>query len=153
MARGEKIFNTKPIVITGVGGLNDKLGVPAIQGSCTLCHDTPNVGNHSLGMPLNLGLADAARRTLDLPLYTLRNKTTGELKQTTDPGRALISGQWQDVGKFKGPILRGLAARAPYFHDGSAATLSDVIDFYDARFSIGLTAQEKADLIAFLRSL
>ena len=48
---------------------------------------------------------------------------------------------------------RGLAARAPYFHNGSAATLAEVVDFYDTRFAMHLTAQEKADLVAFLRSL
>jgi cytochrome c peroxidase len=104
-------------------------------------------------VPLNIGVSDASRRTADLPLYTLRNKVTGETTQTTDPGRALISGAWGDIGKFKGPILRGVAARPPYFHNGSAATLEDVIDFYDTRFSIGFTAQEKADLVAFLRTL
>lgn len=153
VARGQKIFNTKPITITGVGGLNDNLNLPVIQGTCTLCHDTPNVGNHSVGAPLNIGLSDASRRTPDMPLYTLRNKTTGAITETMDPGRALISGKWNDIGKTKGPILRGLAARAPYFHNGSAATLSDVLDFYDGRFGIGFTAQERSDLIAFLQSL
>lgn len=153
VARGQQLFNTKPIAISNVAGLNDKLNLPVIQASCTLCHDTPNVGNHSVGVPLNIGLDEASHRTPDMPLYTLRNKITGELKQTTDPGRALISGRWDDIGKMKGPILRGLAARAPYFHNGSAATLSDVLDFYDTRFNIGYTAQEKSDLIAFLQSL
>jgi hypothetical protein len=153
IARGEKLFNTKLITITGVAGLNDNLNVEAIQGTCTLCHDTPNVGNHSVGVPLNIGLTDASRRTPDMPLYTLRNKSTGELIQTTDPGRAMISGQWRDIGKTKGPILRALAARAPYFHNGSAATLSDVLDFYDTRFKIGFTTREKLDLVAFLQSL
>jgi cytochrome c peroxidase len=54
---------------------------------------------------------------------------------------------------MKGPILRGLPARAPYFHNGSAANLSDVVNFYEKRFDVGFTAQEKADLIAFLNSL
>ena len=71
----------------------------------------------------------------------------------TDPGRALISGKCADIGKTKGPILRGLAARAPYFHNGSAATLLDVVDFYDARFHIGFTDQEKQDLVNFLNAL
>lgn len=153
VARGQQLFNSKPIAITGVGGLNDNLHLPVIQGTCTLCHDTPNVGNHSVSAPLNIGLSDASRRTPDMPLYTLRNKTTGQLTQTTDPGRSLVSGKWSDIGKLKGPVLRGLAARPPYFHNGSAATLGDVVDFYDTRFSIGFTAQEKADLIAFLRVL
>ena len=54
--------------------------------------------------------------------------------KTTDPGRALITGKWKHMSLFKGPILRGLAARAPYFHNGSAATLDEVVDFYDTRF-------------------
>jgi len=49
--------------------------------------------------------------------------------------------------------LRGLAARAPYFHNGSAATLRDVIDFYEQRFQLSFTEQQKSDLEAFLRSL
>lgn len=153
VARGEAVFNRKPIDVAGVRGLNDALGVPVIRGTCTTCHNTPEVGNHSVALPLDLGLTDATRRTSDLPLYTLRNKATGETLQTTDPGRALITGKWKDVSRFKGPILRGLAARAPYFHNGFAATLPEVVDFYDSRFAIGFTTQEKSDLAAFLRSL
>ncbi len=152
IARGQQIFNTKRIDIVGVSGLNDELHVASIPGTCTTCHDTPNVGNHSVKAPLNIGVADASRRA-GLPLYTLMNLATGETTQTTDPGRAMISGKWKDIGRFKGPILRGLAARAPYFHNGFAATLEDVVNFYDTRFGIGLTAQDKADLVAFLRAL
>jgi cytochrome c peroxidase len=104
-------------------------------------------------MALNIGITDPSRRTSDLPLYTLRNVATGVVVQTTDPGRAMVTGKWRDVGKFKGPILRGLAARPPYFHDGSAATLMDVLAFYDKRFHIRLTDREKADVIAFLAAL
>jgi cytochrome c peroxidase len=159
IARGEELFNMKTITITGVGGLNNQTfsnGVTlpsSFSGTCTTCHDTPNVGDHSVKAPLNLGLTDASRRTPDMPLYTLRRLSTGETVQTTDPGRAMLTGKWADVGKFKGPILRGLASRAPYFHNGLAASLEEVVDFYDTRFGIGLTAGEKADLVAFLRSL
>jgi cytochrome c peroxidase len=159
IARGQEIFNTKPFAIGGVAGLNGEtfssgVTVPSsFTGTCTICHDSPNVGNHSVRAPLNIGLTDASRRTSDMPLYTLRNKTTSVTVQTTDPGRAMITGKWADIGKFKGPILRALAARAPYFHNGFAATLDEVVDFYDQRFGIGLTAREKADLAAFLGSL
>jgi hypothetical protein len=153
IARGAELFGAMRINITGVGGLNDDLGQPVIVGSCTSCHDAPNVGNHSLALPIDIGVTDASRRTPDMPLYTLRNLSTGQTRQTTDPGRALLTGRWKDIGKFKGPILRGLAARAPYFHDGSAETLDDVVDFYDTRFNIGLTDQEKDDLVAFLNAL
>src|ERR1043166_58659 len=105
----------------------------------------PHAGTHAVVAPLDIGLTDASRRTPDMPLYTLRNKTTGEIKQTTDPGRALISGKCSHMGRFRGPILRGLAARAPYFHNGLAADLAAVVDFYDSRFAMGLSAQDKTD--------
>ena len=153
IARGEALFDSMKIEISGVAGLNDATGQPVIEGSCSTCHNAPNIGNHSVGAPLNIGIADASRRTPDLPLYTLTNNSTGQTVQTTDPGLAMLTGKWADIGKFKGPMLRGLAARAPYFHNGSAATLMDVVDFYDTRFHIGMTPQQKDDLVAFLSAL
>ncbi|WP_426688688.1 hypothetical protein [Rhodanobacter ginsengiterrae] len=153
IARGEQLFNTLPIAISGVGGLNDVTGLPVIHGSCSSCHNAPNIGNHSVALPINIGIADGSRRTPDMPLYTLTNNATGKSVQTSDPGLALRTGKWADIGKFKGPILRGLAARAPYFHNGSAATLGDVVDFYDTRFNIHITPQQKRDLVAFLSAL
>jgi hypothetical protein len=156
VARGQALFNSKPIAITGVSGINDEaaFGKPAkLIGTCGSCHNTPNGGNHSVVAPLNIGLTDASRRTKDMPLYTLRNKTTGETVQVTDPGRAMIDGKWSHIGRFKGPMLRDLAPRAPYFHNGFAADLDAVVAFYDTRFNIGFTKQEKSDLVAFLRSL
>jgi len=156
IARGETLFNTRAFIVDNVRGLNGGAGDPIatpFSGTCTVCHDTPNAGNHSISMPLNIGLTDETRRTPDLPLYSLRNNSTNELIRTTDPGRAMVTGKWADIGKFKGPILRGLAARAPYFHNGSAATLDEAVDFYDTRFHIGLTPREKADLVAFLKAL
>jgi len=88
-----------------------------------------------------------------MPLYTLRNKTTGEIVKVTDPGRAMIDGKWNHIGRSKGPMLRDLAPRPPYFHNGFAADLDAVVDFYDSRFHIGFSKQDKADLVAFLRSL
>jgi cytochrome c peroxidase len=151
--RGQQIFNTKLVRISGVAGINDALGIATLNGTCTTCHNTPNVGNHSTTLPINIGIGDASRRTADMPLYTLKNKTTGAVFRTTDPGRAMITGKWADIQKFKGPILRGLQMRPPFFHDGSAATLQDVITFYNTRFGMGLTAQEQADLLAFLQAL
>ena len=153
IARGEALFNEKPIAITGVKGLNDALHAPTIMGTCTTCHDAPNAGNHSVPLPLDIGIADASRRIAGMPLYTLRNKTTGEQVQTTDPGRALVTGLWADVGKFKGPTLRALAPRAPYFHNGFAKDLDEVVQFYDTRFNVGLTKQEMDDIVAFLKAL
>jgi hypothetical protein len=153
--RGQTLFNSKTIQITGVAGLNDDLNVAVIPGTCGTCHDSPNIGNHSVSAPLNIGVGDPGS-ALDLrylPVITLQNNATHEIKVTSDPGRALITGLWKDIGRLKGPILRGLASRAPYFHNGSAESLADVLEFYDRRFHIGFTQQEKDDLIAFLNSL
>jgi cytochrome c peroxidase len=175
IAAGEKLFNTFPLTITGVRGLNDNpaLGNPtSIQGTCTTCHDTPNVGNHSLPLPLDIGTSHAAGFEDDagisgglaslavpnLPVFKITgctNPASGKkvVFYTSDPGKALLSGKCIDVNRIKGPILRGLAARAPYFHNGAAATLDKLVDFYNDRFKMGLTQQEKADLVAFLNAL
>jgi hypothetical protein len=177
VARGERLFNTLQIPITGVAGINDDVaagglvagGIPSLQGTCGTCHDTPNVGNHSFPTPLNIGTGDPSPTHpsvslggLDLrylPEITVCKKdaTTGlptnNCKTTTDLGQALIDGRFDHVGKIKGPILRGLAGRAPFFHNGSAATLLDAVNFYDTRFTLRLSEQDKDDLVAFLKTL
>ena len=174
IARGEAIFNSKQINITGVAGINDDVstgglvagGIPSLTGTCGTCHDTPNVGNHSFPTPLNIGTGDpgpanASENMGGLEIAYLPTITVCELdpatglatntcKTTTDLGQALIDGNFDHVGKIKGPILRGLSARAPYFHNGSARTLLDVVHFYEKRFSLVLTPQEESDLVAFL---
>jgi cytochrome c peroxidase len=88
-----------------------------------------------------------------MPLYTLRHKVTGVRYQTTDPGRALRTGLWGDLDKFKAPSLRGLSARAPYFHNGIAPTLKDVVIHYETERGFKFTRQEREDLVAFLEAL
>jgi cytochrome c peroxidase len=81
-----------------------------------------------------------------------------------DVGRARVTESADDVGKFKVPSLRNVALTAPYMHDGSLATLEDVVEHYSKGGSMNenadpnirpldLTAREKADLVAFLRAL
>ena len=71
---------------------------------------------------------------------------------TSDPGRAMVTGKWVDIGKFKPPILRGLATRSPYFHGSAADSTVGIVDFYNARFNIGLSDEEKQDLVRFLEA-
>ena len=163
VARGEELFNNTPVNITDVAGLNDTLNAKSIPGFCGTCHDTPDVGNHSNRLPINIGIANGGSNNnnpgldiADLPVFTLQcvsGPLTGKTFVVTDPGRALISGKCADIGKVKGPILRGLAGRAPYFHNGSAATLLDAVNFYNLRFNIGLTNAQMKDLAAFLETL
>ena len=72
---------------------------------------------------------------------------------TSDPGRALITGKWADIGRFKVPALRGLVNRPPYFHNGLASNLDEVLEFYQRRFDIDLSREEQRDLIAFRSAL
>jgi cytochrome c peroxidase len=177
VARGQAIFNSRSINITGVAGINDDAsegglvatGISSLTGTCGTCHDSPNVGNHSFPTPLDIGTGDPAVGNagvnlggLDiryLPSITvckldpLTGMQTINCKTTTDLGQALIDGKFDHVGKIKGPILRGLSARAPYFHNGSARTLLEAVRFYETRFGLSLSAQDESDLVAFLGSL
>ncbi len=153
IARGEGIFNNKPFNISNVSGFGDELRRPLQRGSCASCHSTPNVGTNSVPHLFNTGTSAVNVRTPDLPLYTLKNIATGEVVEISDPGAALQTGKWKDIGRVKVPSLRAMAARSPYFHNGSAKELGDVVRFYDKRFAIGFTTQEIADLTAFLSAL
>ncbi len=157
--RGEEIFNTKTFTIAGVAGLNDVLGQASITGTCGTCHDTPDLGGRSVDGPLDIGTSDPSRvaPALPLPAFTIHCDTgplAGQTSFTFDPGRALITGKCEDIGKVKVPVLRGLAARAPYFHNGSAADIPAVVSFYQRRFfTFSLNAQQQTDLTNFLNSL
>ncbi len=176
IAAGEVLFNTRAAIITGVRGLNDNaaLGSPAsITGTCTTCHDSPNVGNHSVALPLDIATSRlpgyesnnaivAGLQELsppDLPVFEIRgcpdpaNPGSTITYYSSDPGKGLVSGKCADVNRGKGPILRGLAARAPYFHNGAAANLEELVNFYNQRFQMNFTEKEKRQLIAFLNSL
>lgn len=176
IAAGEQIFNTFPLKITAVRGLNDSpdLGYPKeIDGTCTTCHDAPNVGNHSLPLPLDIAVSHSAMQESDpnilaalahlsqpaAPVFLItncrdpRNPNQTLAFYTSDPGKGLITGKCADVNRVKGPVLRGLSARAPYFHNGSAANLDELVNFYDKRFQMNLSDAQKRQLIAFLNAL
>jgi hypothetical protein len=153
---GENIFYTKPINITGVAGLNDANGNKVIHGTCTTCHSNPDVGNHSRARFFNIGVAlpnpgnVSVFNVSDFPQYTFRRTSDGSQVTVTDPGLALRTGKFADIGKFKVPQLRGLANRAPYFHNGAAKTLDDVVNYYNRRFNIGFTSEEIRKVVLFL---
>ena len=135
VARGEVLFNTFPIMISAVDGFNDVRGQTIITGTCSSCHNTPNVGGDSSPDMMNIGTSSP---TPNLPSYTILCND-GTQVVTTDPGRAMVTGKCADISKFKVPGMRGLAARAPYFHSGTAATLLDVVNFYVQRFNLLMT--------------
>jgi cytochrome c peroxidase len=138
IGRGQKLFNA-----TNAGG-----------GSCRGCHNAANNGSNVNGTLFDVGASDADKRAPGMPLYTLVRTSTGEIKQTTDPGRAAAgTGTWASLNQFKVPSLRGLAARAPYFHNGSSKTLLDVVRHYEEKLGFVFTPQEEHDLVAFMKAL
>ena len=143
--RGQQIFNTKTFNVPELGA----------NTTCSSCHNAPNAGSNT-AIPRRFfdnGVATEEFRTSDLPLYTFVSLDGRKTVKVSDPGRAMVTGKWEDIGKFKVPVLRGIAARYPYFHNGSARTVGDVVNFYDDRFDIGLSLEEKLDLTAFLEQL
>jgi cytochrome c peroxidase len=167
IANGQKIFLERTFSIGNVAGFNDFPGVgnPATA-TCSACHNEPHSGADFIPFPQrDIGIGGQAisfggpAPARDLPVFKLTCKAgaqhpfLGSEVTTNDPGMALITGKCADIGKKTVPQLRGLAGHEPYFSDGSARTLLDVVNFYNTRFNIGLTAQEKQDLANFMSAL
>jgi cytochrome c peroxidase len=157
IARGQTIFNTFPFNFQ-IGGFVGK--------NCATCHTQNAAGAANIpGSQVNTGVGGQSVQSngpapdSSLPIFKLTCApgavvgSDGPVVTTNDPGLALITGRCVDIGTFTVPTIRGLAARAPYFHNGSARRVLDVVNFYDQRFSIGFTDSQKRDLVNFLRAL
>ena len=132
-------------------------GSDLFSARCPSCHTAGTTRWMDIG---TANRATAAAGAADLPLFRITcdpgavpHPSLGRVFYTQDPGRALISGKCADVGAIVLQQLRGLAARPPYFSNGSARTLREVVDFYDRRFRMGYSEREKQDLVNFLRVL
>jgi cytochrome c peroxidase len=135
--RGQELFN----------------GVNPGGRSCRGCHNAANNGQNVNGTMFDIGASRPAFANPDMAVYTFRRNSDGVLLESTDPGRGIRTGNFADLNRFKTPNLRGLVARAPYFHNGIATTLAEVVDHYEAALGFVFTANEKADLVAFLEAL
>jgi hypothetical protein len=171
VARGHDVFFFRTFWIRDAMHLNTVgLGNP-VKRTCATCH-----GMHMTGMDTANGWMDIGTTNLpwaseppqspwstdrpEMPLFKLTCRTAlaphpflGRVIYTQDPGRALISGKCNDIGTIVEQQFRGLAARAPYFSNGSARTLRELVDFYDRRFNIQLSETERQDLVNFLSTL
>ncbi len=159
VARGNDIFFNRAFWINEVVGMNNiRVGNPYKQ-TCAFCHNTQMTGHDDVPGWMDLGTQNfpLATPAPDLPVFEITCKPTaaphpylGRRIYTNDPGRALVSGKCIDVGGIVMQQFRGMAARAPYLSNGAAKTIREVVDFYDRRFNIGFTEQEKVDLTNFL---
>jgi cytochrome c peroxidase len=152
IARGQELFNNLQFQVSGVAGLNDELGIPVLTTTCNGCHRAKNVGSSTSVRFMDIGVAAESNRAAFLPLLTVQNHD-GQVRKTTDLGRALNTRLWADIGKVRVLGLRGLASRAPYFHAGQAKNIGQVLSFYANRFNINFTSANRADLEAFLLAL
>jgi cytochrome c peroxidase len=168
VARGNDIFLNRTFWVRDVAHINSiGLGNPAKR-SCAVCHNAVMSGMDRAPGWVDLGTTNYPTWTEpktwnepgELPVFKLTCRADarphpylGRIIYTRDPGRALITGKCADIGAITMGQFRGLAARAPYFANGSAKNLMELVDYYDRRFDMRLTTQEKEDLVNFLRVL
>ncbi len=171
IARGHDVFFYRTFWIKDAMHLNTVgLGNP-VKRTCATCHgmhmtgmDTANgwmdIGTTNLPWATETPQSPWAKQAPEMPLFKLTcdksvapHPFLGRVIYTQDPGRALITGRCNDIGTIVMQQFRGLAARAPYFSNGSARDLRELVDFYDRRFNIQYSEQEKQDLVHFLSVL
>ena len=139
------------------------------KAGCARCHK---------GFNFNDQAVDAATVVVSTPFHNIGLYNVGGTGAYPEPNRGVmeLSGLFKDMGAFRAPSLRNVAVTAPFMHDGSVATLEEVVDIFaeggrnvttgpyagDGRLNpyksalirpLGLTAQDKADLVAFLKTL
>ena len=137
IARGQELFNN----------------VNSSGRQCRGCHNAANNGQNVGGTLFDIGTS--RRRP---PQGGHGRLHPAEPEQRADPGDHRLgpggtTGLWNDVDRFKTPNLRGLASRGPFFHNGIAATLHEVVRFYEEALGFEFTGFEEADLVAFLSAL
>ncbi len=168
VARGNDVFMFRLFWIRDVAHITSiGLGNP-IKRSCSTCHNVQMTGQDLAPGWVDVGTTNYPTWTeppvfsdkAELPVFkctcnkdALPHPYLGRVIYTNDPGRALITGKCADIGSIVMGQFRGLAARAPYFSNGSAKNLRELVDFYDRRFDMKLTEQEKVDLVNFLSVL
>ena len=161
VARGAKLFRDRTFLITDSAGINSPVGFGnPVRNGCAFCHNMSQMGMDVAPGQVDLGTTNQpfADPQPWLPLFRITCKGAphphlGRVILTSDPGYALTTGRCADVGKITLQTLRSLSARAPYFSNGSAKDLRGVIDFYDRRYHIGYSEQDKQDLVNLLSAL
>lgn len=161
VARGARVFRDKTFLITDTAGINSPIGFGnPVRNSCVFCHNMSYMGMDVAPGQVDLGTTNQpfADPAPHLPLFRITctgkpHPHYGRTILTSDPGFALTTGKCADVGRITLQTMRGLSARAPYFSNGSAKDLRGVIDYYERRYNIGYTEQEKRDLENLMRAL
>ncbi len=168
----------------------EQRGQKVFERYCFSCHNMPNVFSNRdhvdglplsfsphYGHPMDVGVSQRNAHNLEFRRYDAATDTRvpiivplaaedGRTVQVTivdDIGVAAATGRYEDLHRFKVPQLRRISELGPYFHDNSAATLEEVVDFFNSdwyndsadgrKAPIHLSPRQKADLVAFLEIL
>ncbi len=161
VVRGVDLFLHDTFLLTDTAGINHRLGFGSpYRVACVTCHNMEHMGLDAGAGQIAIGTNNSpfANQNPHLPLFRIRctgrpHIDLGREFLTTDPGYALTTGRCQDVGKITAQTMRGMASRAPFFANGSAEDIGAVVDFYDRRYDIGYTEQERQDMINLLSAL
>lgn len=167
VARGAKLFSKRTFLVKESAGVTDMGFGSPVRNGCAFCHNMQHSGLDVAPGQIDLGTTNwphvrlaAGNATGELPLFRLTCKDgarphahLGRVVYTHDPGYALTTGRCIDIGKITAQTMRGLAARAPFFATGSVRTMREIVDFYEERYTIGFTEEEKQDLSNFLEVL
>jgi cytochrome c peroxidase len=133
------------------------------KGNCVACHNGPLGSDgklHRTVVPENPAVTDEPLRHITMARHYSTSGMPNYMNTFTDVGAYAITKNEADRGKFATPSLRELKYTAPYMHNGVFKTLAEVVDFYDRGGgaggelkALGLTAEEKKALVAFLEAL
>jgi hypothetical protein len=162
VARGADLFTNRMFLVSDSAGINNMGFGNPVRNPCAFCHNMQRTGMDVAPGQVDLGTTNSphANSSPELPLFKLTcdpryapHPHLGRVVYTQDPGYALTTGKCIDIGKITMQSMRALAARAPYFSNGSAQTLREIVDFYDRRYQMQLTEQEKNDLVNLMSVL
>jgi cytochrome c peroxidase len=137
------------------------------RGGCIACHNGPMLSDakvHALGVPEHPDMARDAERQITMLRHFASMGVPNFMNRRVDVGAYVVSKDEKDLGKFLTPSLWDVGQTAPYMHNGVFPSLAEVVEFYDQGGGVspnkdpllkrlGLSADEKAALTAFLESL
>jgi hypothetical protein len=162
IARGADLFSKRMFLVDSSMGINNMGFGNPVRNACAFCHNMLRTGMDVAPGQVDIGTVNSPHATPapELPLFKLTcaadapaHPYLGRVIYTQDPGYALTTGKCADIGKITAQPMRGLAARPPYFSNGSAKTLRELVDFYDRRYHINFSEQEKSDLMNLMSVL
>ena len=155
VGRGVRFFRERTFLITDQAGITSMNFGNPVRNDCNFCHNMYRFGNDVAPGQVDLGTVNHpfADPQPHLPLFRLTCREgfdphphLGRVILTHDPGFALTTGKCADIGKITIQSMRALASRPPYFASGFAATIRDIVEYYDRRFYMQMSEQEKEDL-------